>query len=58
MSKKNLGGRPVLPEGEKRIARFVVKLNDDEYERIKAASGPKLTTWAREVLLRAANRRK
>jgi hypothetical protein len=56
MAKKS-AGRPAMPEGEKRIARFVVKLNDAEFHAIKAASGPKLTTWAREVLLRAAKRR-
>ncbi len=54
---KKSAGRPAMPEGEKRLARFVVKLNDEEYDRIKAASGPKLTTWAREVLLRATKRR-
>lgn len=57
MAKKKLG-RPTLPPSEVRRQRFVVKLNDEEFERIKVAVGEaKLTTWAREVLLRAAKRR-
>jgi hypothetical protein len=51
-------GRPTIPDEEKRKARFVVKLNEAEYEEVRNAAGPKLTTWARETLLRAARRKK
>jgi hypothetical protein len=57
MAKKNPVGRPELPPAEKRKGRFLVKLNDAEYALIQQAAGPKITTWAREVLLRAAKRR-
>lgn len=54
---KKAPGRPRIPEADKRKARFVVKLSDAEDELIRSAAGPKLTTWAREVLLKAAKRR-
>jgi len=57
MAKKAVVGRPELPESEKRKARFLVKLNDAEYATIRQAAGAKVSTWAREVLLRAAKRR-
>lgn len=57
MAKKS-AGRPALAPEQKRQGRFVVKLNDEEFERIKLAVGEaKLTTWAREVLLRSAKRK-
>jgi hypothetical protein len=56
MSKKPIMGRPKLDPSEKRHARFLVKLNDAEYELIQRAAGAKISTWARETLLRAAKR--
>jgi uncharacterized protein (DUF1778 family) len=49
-------GRPKMDPSDKRQPRFLVKLNDAEYELIQQAAKPKLTTWARETLLRAAKR--
>jgi len=45
-----------MTDSEKRHARFLVKLNDAEYDLIQRAAGPKVSTWARETLLRAAKR--
>jgi hypothetical protein len=56
MAKKNRG-RPVLPDSEKRKPAFLLKLSDAEFELIKQAAGEKVSTWARETLLRAAKRR-
>lgn len=56
MVKKSIMGRPKLDPAEKRKPRFLVKLNDAEYDLIQRASGPKVSTWARETLLRAAKR--
>jgi hypothetical protein len=49
-------GRPKVADSEKRKARFLLKLNDVEYELIQRAAGDKVSTWARETLLRAAKR--
>ena len=56
MAKKTGPGRPKMTDSEKRHARFLVKLNDAEYDLIQRAAGPKVSTWARETLLRAAKR--
>lgn len=56
--KKRRVGRPILPDSEKRKPAFLIKLTDAEHDTIKRAVGDgKVTTWAREVLLRAAKRR-
>jgi hypothetical protein len=49
-------GRPALPDSEKRKPAFLLKLTDAEFEQIRQAAGDKVSTWAREVLLRAAKR--
>jgi hypothetical protein len=49
-------GRPALPDDEKRKPAFLLKLSDAEYELIKKAAGDKVSTWARETLLKAAKR--
>jgi hypothetical protein len=54
---KSKRGRPPVPDEEKRKPAFLLKLTDDEHELIKQAAGGKTSTWAREVLLRAAKRR-
>jgi hypothetical protein len=56
MAAKTGPGRPKLAAADKRQPRFLVKLNDAEYELIQQAAGPKVSTWARETLLRAAKR--
>lgn len=45
-----------MTDTEKRHPRFLVKLNDAEYDLIQKAAGDKISTWARETLLRAAKR--
>ena len=50
-------GRPRLSDSEKRKPAFLLKLTDDEFAKIKRAAGKKVSTWAREVLLRAAGRK-
>ena len=54
--KKPTRGRPILPDSEKRKPAFLLKLTDAEFELIRKAAGEKVSTWAREVLLRAAVR--
>lgn len=56
--RKKTRGRPAKPEAEKRRPRFVVKLTDEENYLIRNAAGDKLSTWAREVLLLAAKRKR
>jgi hypothetical protein len=56
MAKKKGVGRPAVSEADKRKPRFLVLLNDAEFETVQKAAGPKITTWARETLLRAAKR--
>ena len=55
MAKTNRG-RPALPDSEKRKPAFLLKLTDAEHDLIRRAAGDKVSTWAREVLLRAAKR--
>ncbi len=50
-------GRPEIPDAKKRKPRFLVLLTDAEHELVLKAAGDKVSTWAREVLLRAAKRR-
>lgn len=57
MATKRGPGRPSIPDSEKRKPALLIKLTDAENELIRSAAGPKITTWAREVLLRAAKRR-
>ena len=56
MAKKKGVGRPSISDKDKRKPRFLVLLNDAELETIQKAAGPKLATWARDTLLRAAKR--
>ena len=57
MAKKAARGRPALPDEQKRKPAFLLKLTNAEFELIRQAAGGKVSTWAREVLLRAAKRR-
>jgi hypothetical protein len=56
MSDKQGPGRPALPDDEKRKPAFLLKLTDAEFAEIRRAAGGKVSTWARNVLLRAAKR--
>ena len=57
MEKKKGPGRPALPDSEKRKPAFLVKLTDAEFDLIKLAAEPRVGTWARETLLKAAKRK-
>ncbi len=46
----------MLPESERRKPAFLLKLSDAEFELIRRTAGDKVSTWARETLLRAAKR--
>lgn len=53
---KHAGGRPALPQGEKR-KNWNLDLNDQELATIEAAAtraGQKPRVWAREALLKTA----
>jgi len=50
-------GRPPKPEKDRRKIRFQVRLSPAELEAIERAGGDKPSTWAREVLLKAAKRK-
>lgn len=54
---KKTRGRPRKPESEKVKPAFMLNLTDAEYELVKQAAGAKVSSWAREVILRAAKRR-
>lgn len=49
-------GRPEVEEADKLKPRFLVLLTDAEHELVQAAGKPKVSTWARETLVRAAKR--
>jgi hypothetical protein len=53
---KKTRGRPELADTEKRKPRFLLLLTDAEHELVQAAGKPKVSTWARETLVRAAKR--
>ena len=58
MAKKKPVGRPSLPKSEKRKPAFVLQLTDAEHDLIKRVAEPRVGTWAREVLLSAAKKKK
>ncbi|MBC8353251.1 MAG: hypothetical protein H8E66_14735 [Planctomycetes bacterium] len=56
MAKKKAMGRPKLPDSQKRKGRYLLKLTDSEYDLIKRVAEPRVGTWSRDVLLKAARR--
>ena len=58
MPKQKGPGRPKLSDSEKRKPAFLVKLTDAEFELIKQVAEPRVGTWARIELLKAAKRAK
>jgi len=50
-------GRPPKPEKDRRQIRFQVRLSPAELAALESAAEGKTSTWAREVLLRAAKRK-
>jgi len=50
-------GRPPKPENKRRKILFPIRVCPEELEAIKHAGSPKPSTWARDVLLKAAKRK-
>jgi hypothetical protein len=57
MEKKPKMGRPPLPPEKRKGAELRIRLTDDERAELDRAAGKDTSTWARELLLRAAKRR-
>jgi hypothetical protein len=57
MEDKRERGRPPKPDDERRTAELRIRLTDEERERLDDAAGGKTSTWARDLLLKAATRR-
>jgi len=51
-------GRPPKADDERREIRFQIRLSQAELDLLDRAAGGKTSTWAREVLLKAARRAK
>ena len=49
-------GRPPKPDKDRRDIRFQVRLSPAELAALETAAKGKTSTWAREVLLKAAKR--
>lgn len=54
---KSKMGRPPKPPGERKDAELRIRLTPDERAELDRAAGEDTSTWARDVLLRAAKRR-
>jgi len=57
MEEKRDRGRPPKPDEDRRSAELRIRLTDEERERLDDAAGGKTSTWARDVLLKAAARK-
>ena len=51
-------GAPIKPPEERRSVLLPIRLTEAEKAAIDTAASGKASTWARDVLLRAAKRRK
>ena len=49
-------GRPPKPPEERQTARLEIRMTPAELESIERAADGKISTWAREVLVKAAKR--
>jgi hypothetical protein len=50
-------GRPPKPATERQTARLEIRMTGAELKLIEKAGGGKTSTWARQVLVKAAKRR-
>jgi hypothetical protein len=57
MKSKQDRGRPPLPPEERKAAELRIRLTEAQRALLDEAAGQDTSTWAREVLLRAAKRR-
>ena len=53
----NERGRPPKPDDERKSAQLRIRLTEEEREALDQAAGGKTSTWARDVLLKAAKRK-
>jgi hypothetical protein len=56
MKTKAERGRPPKPPEERKAAELRIRLTDGQRAELDAAAGQDTSTWARDVLLRAAKR--
>lgn len=54
---ENKRGRPHKSEKDRREIRFQVRLSPQELAALESAAKGKTSTWAREVLLKAASKK-
>jgi hypothetical protein len=57
MEDKRERGRPPKPDEERRSAELRIRLTDEEREKLDDAAGGRTSTWARDLLLKAATRK-
>lgn len=57
MAKSKTMGRPPKPPEERKAAELRIRLTEAQRAELDAAAGQDTSTWARDVLLRAAKRR-
>jgi hypothetical protein len=57
MEDKRERGRPPKPDEERRDAELRIRLTEQERWVLDRAAGEQTSTWAREVLLKAATRK-
>ena len=57
MKTKRERGRPPKPPQERKAAELRIRLTEAQRKELDAAAGQDTSTWARDVLLRAAKRR-
>jgi uncharacterized protein (DUF1778 family) len=55
MENKRMGRPPKAPD-ERQTARLEIRMTEAELELIETAAAGKTSTWARDVLVRAAKR--
>ena len=58
MKAKRDRGRPPKPPDERRTAELRIRLAEDERALLDEAAGGQTSTWARELLLKAARRKR
>jgi len=56
MKAKHTRGRPEKPPEERKTAELRIRLTETQRAELDSAAGQDTSTWARDVLLRAAKR--
>jgi hypothetical protein len=57
MAKQSRMGRPPKPPEDRKAAELRIRLTEAQRAELDAAAGQDTSTWARDVLLKAAKRR-